>query len=81
MDLSERLERCLSDIADWMTANMLKLNQEKTELIIFAIPWRLQISPTGFAKIQYSFGPKTEPCGTPKRSLISSDCTAPIATL
>ena len=35
-DLSERLERCLSDIADWMTANMLKLNQEKTELIIFA---------------------------------------------
>jgi hypothetical protein len=32
----KRLERCLSDIADWMTANMLKLNQEKTELIIFA---------------------------------------------
>jgi hypothetical protein len=63
-DLSERLERCLSDIADWMTANR-----------------RLQISPTGFAKIQYSFGPKTEPCGTPKRSLISSDCTDPIATL
>jgi hypothetical protein len=45
-----------------------------------SIPWRLQISPTGFAKIQYSFGPKTEPCGTPKRSLISSDCTDPIAT-
>ena len=35
-DLSERLERCLSEIADWMSANMLKLNQEKTELIIFA---------------------------------------------
>jgi hypothetical protein len=35
-DLSERLERCFSDIADWMSANMLKLNQEKTELIIFA---------------------------------------------
>ena len=35
-DLSERLERCLSDIADWMSANMLKLNQDKTELIIFA---------------------------------------------
>ena len=27
-DLSERLERCLSDIADWMSANMLKLNQD-----------------------------------------------------
>jgi hypothetical protein len=24
------------DIADWMSANMLKLNQDKTELIIFA---------------------------------------------
>jgi hypothetical protein len=35
-DLSEHLERCLSNIADWMTANMLKLNQEKTELIIFS---------------------------------------------
>ena len=35
-DLSERLERCLSDIADWMSVNMLKLNQDKTELIIFA---------------------------------------------
>jgi hypothetical protein len=35
-DLSGRLERCLSDIADWMSANMLKLNQDKTELIIFA---------------------------------------------
>jgi hypothetical protein len=34
-DLSERLERCLLDIADWMSANMLKLNQDKTELIIF----------------------------------------------
>jgi hypothetical protein len=35
-DLFERLERCLSDIADWMSVNMLKLNQDKTELIIFA---------------------------------------------
>jgi hypothetical protein len=25
----------------------------------YDIPWRLQISPTGFAKIQYRFGPKT----------------------
>ena len=35
-NLSERLERCLSDIADWMSANMLKLNPDKTELIFFA---------------------------------------------
>ncbi|CAC5370398.1 unnamed protein product [Mytilus coruscus] len=35
-DLSKRLEKCLSDIGDWMSANMLKLNEDKTELIIFA---------------------------------------------
>jgi hypothetical protein len=35
-DLSERLERYLADIADWMSANKLNLNQDKTELIIFA---------------------------------------------
>ena len=35
-DLSKRLENCLSDISNWMSANMLKLNQDKTELIIFA---------------------------------------------
>jgi len=26
---------CLADIITWMSANMLKLNEEKTELIIF----------------------------------------------
>ncbi|CAC5398630.1 unnamed protein product [Mytilus coruscus] len=35
-DLSKRLEKCLFDIGDWMSANMLKLNEDKTELIIFA---------------------------------------------
>ena len=29
------LEACLADIQRWMTSNMLKLNQEKTELIVF----------------------------------------------
>lgn len=35
-DLSERLEKCLSDISAWMSLNMLKINQDKTELIVFA---------------------------------------------
>ncbi|CAC5417930.1 unnamed protein product [Mytilus coruscus] len=30
-----KLELCLSDISSWMSTNMLKLNQDKTELIIF----------------------------------------------
>lgn len=32
----ERLEACLADISDWMLSNMLKLNHEKTEMIVFA---------------------------------------------
>ena len=35
-DLSERLKACLSDISAWMSSNLLKLNQDKTELIVFA---------------------------------------------
>ena len=30
------IEACLSDISSWMHLNMLKFNQDKTELIIFA---------------------------------------------
>lgn len=32
----ERLEACLSDISNWMSSNMLKLNHDKTELIVFS---------------------------------------------
>ncbi|CAC5407955.1 unnamed protein product [Mytilus coruscus] len=41
-DLSKRLEKCLSDIGDWMIANMLKLNEDKTGLIIFASKHQLK---------------------------------------
>lgn len=34
--ISSRLEACLKDISSWMSANMLKLNEEKTEFIVFA---------------------------------------------
>ena len=34
-NISVKLEACLADISDWMSANMLKLNQDKTELIVF----------------------------------------------
>ena len=34
--VATRLEACLSDISSWMQSNMLKINQDKTELIIFA---------------------------------------------
>ncbi|CAC5421345.1 unnamed protein product [Mytilus coruscus] len=41
-DLSDRLKACLSEISDWMTSNMLKLNQDKTELIVFAPKHRVK---------------------------------------
>ena len=31
-----KLASCLSDIREWMCSNLLKLNQDKTELMIFA---------------------------------------------
>lgn len=34
--IAARLEACLSDISDWMTTNILKINQDETELIIFS---------------------------------------------
>jgi len=34
-DVEMKLEACLADISTWMSANMLMLNEEKTELIIF----------------------------------------------
>jgi hypothetical protein len=30
-----KLASCLSDIREWMCSNLLKLNQDKTELMIF----------------------------------------------
>jgi len=41
-NVSIRLQVCLSDISSWMRTNLLKLNQDKTELIIFAPKHRMQ---------------------------------------
>ena len=35
-DWSDVTGRCLSEISAWMKSNMLKLNEDKTELIVFA---------------------------------------------
>ena len=35
LDGLARIERCVSEIRDWMNQNMLKLNDDKTELIVF----------------------------------------------
>ena len=35
-DYSEKLENCISEIRSWMRKNMLKLNEDKTEFIVFS---------------------------------------------
>ena len=35
-----RIERCVSEIRDWMNQNMLKLNDDKTELIVFTSKYK-----------------------------------------
>jgi len=36
-----RLKNCLSDIRDWMAANFLKVNNDRTELVLISNPKRL----------------------------------------
>ena len=45
----DKLEKCVSSIASWMTANRLKLNSEKTEFII--IGKKQQLSKMNFSSI------------------------------
>ncbi|KAK3091754.1 hypothetical protein FSP39_022385 [Pinctada imbricata] len=35
-NISRRLTECLNDIREWMATNMIKLNEEKTEVMVFA---------------------------------------------
>ena len=37
-----KLERCIQDIRTWMNTNLLKLNSEKTEFIVFGTRWNLE---------------------------------------
>ena len=35
-----RIELCVSEIREWMNQNMLKLNDDKTELIVFTSKYK-----------------------------------------
>ena len=35
-----RIELCVSEIREWMNQNMLELNDDKTELIVFASKYK-----------------------------------------
>ena len=36
LPLEKKLENCIFDICDWMRRNALKLNEDKTEFVIFS---------------------------------------------
>jgi hypothetical protein len=40
--ISNRIEACLADISEWMRSSLLKLNQDKTEVIVFAPTHRVK---------------------------------------
>lgn len=42
IDISKRLEDSLTDISSWMCSNMLKLNEDKTEVMLFAPKHRVK---------------------------------------
>ena len=42
IDISKRLEDCLTAISSWMCSNMLKLNEDKTEVMLFAPKHRMK---------------------------------------
>ena len=46
-DVLPRLENCISDVQLWMKVNVLKLNEDKTEVIVFT-PKKVHLSPTSF---------------------------------
>ena len=42
IDISKRLEDCFTDISSWMCSNMLKLNEDKHEVMLFAPKHRVK---------------------------------------
>jgi hypothetical protein len=39
-------QECIADVSEWMSSNKLKLNQDKTELIVFAPKHQAKTSAT-----------------------------------
>ena len=53
-----RMERCFADIRSWMKHNMFKLNDDKTELIVFASRYNQHL----YSDVSMMIGNKTVVC-------------------
>ena len=51
------LEACIADIKHWMLVNLLKLNDDKTEIMLFGSPYFINVMPKiSVISIGYQFG-------------------------
>ena len=46
-DGQARIELCVSEVREWMNQNMLKLNDDKTELIVFTSKYKQDLYKSG----------------------------------
>ena len=44
-DAVAKIEQCIAEIKDWMTANFLRLNADKTEVLLIGSPFQLNKLP------------------------------------
>ena len=64
----ERIELCVSEIREWMNQNMLKLNDDKTELIVFASKYKQDL----YNDLSITIGDTVVDCSSQVKDLGSS---------
>ena len=60
-----RIELCVSEIREWMNPNMLKLNDDKTELIVFASKYKQDL----YNDLSITIGDTVVDCSSQVRDL------------
>ena len=63
-----RIELCVSEIREWMNQNMLKLNDDKTELIVFASKYKHDL----YNDLSITIGDTVVDCSSQVKDLGSS---------
>ena len=50
-DISSSIEACIADISTWMNSNMLKLNKDKIEFIVFSSKQHIKKTENLYIKV------------------------------
>ena len=62
LEAQRRIEMCIAEIKAWMVMFMLKLNDDKTELVIIAPPYFLHHNKVPLSSVQVGSGISTSKC-------------------